>query len=80
MAALTLRHLEIFHAGRTAGNLTEAARLLHPSQPTVSRELARFETVLGFTLFERTRGRVHPTVQGLRLFEEVHRSWYGLDR
>lgn len=64
----------------TAGNLTEAARLLHTSQPTVSRELARFEKVLGLTLFERTRGRLHPTVQGLRLFEEVQRSWYGLDR
>lgn len=36
--------------------------------------------MLGLTLFERTRGRLHPTVQGLRLFEEVQRSWYGLDR
>jgi DNA-binding transcriptional LysR family regulator len=54
--------------------------MLHTSQPTVSRELARFEKVLGLTLFERTRGRLHPTVQGLRLFEEVQRSWYGLDR
>lgn len=26
------------------------------------------------------RGRLQPTVQGLRLFEEVQRSWYGLDR
>lgn len=80
MAAVNLRHIEIFHAIMTAGNLTEAARLLHTSQPTVSRELARFEKVLGLTLFERTRGRLHPTVEGLRLFEEVQRSWYGLDR
>ncbi|KFC06183.1 LysR family transcriptional regulator [Trabulsiella guamensis ATCC 49490] len=80
MAAVNLRHIEIFHAVMTAGNLTEAARLLNTSQPTVSRELARFEKVLGLTLFERSRGRLHPTVQGLRLFEEVQRSWYGLDR
>jgi len=80
MPAVNLRHIEIFHAVMTAGNLTEAARLLHTSQPTVSRELARFEKVLGLTLFERSRGRLHPTVQGLRLFEEVQRSWYGLDR
>ena len=80
MPAVNLRHIEIFHAVMTAGNLTEAARLLNTSQPTVSRELARFEQVLGLKLFERSRGRLHPTVQGLRLFEEVQRSWYGLDR
>ncbi|POP46294.1 LysR family transcriptional regulator [Superficieibacter electus] len=80
MPAVNLRHIEIFHAVMTTGNLTEAAQMLHTSQPTVSRELARFEKVLGLTLFERTRGRLHPTVQGLRLFEEVQRSWYGLDR
>jgi DNA-binding transcriptional LysR family regulator len=80
MPAVNLRHIEIFHAVMTTGNLTEAARLLHTSQPTVSRELARFEKVLGLKLFERTRGRLQPTVQGLRLFEEVQRSWYGLDR
>ena len=80
MPAVNLRHIEIFHAVMTTGNLTEAAQMLHTSQPTVSRELARFEKVLELKLFERTRGRLHPTVQGLRLFEEVQRSWYGLDR
>ena len=80
MPAVNLRHIEIFHSVMTAGNLTEAARMLNTSQPTVSRELARFEQVLGLKLFERSRGRLHPTVQGLRLFEEVQRSWYGLDR
>lgn len=78
MPAVNLRHIEIFHAVMTAGNLTEAARLLNTSQPTVSRELARFEQVLGLKLFERSRGRLHPTVQGLRLFEEVQRSGTGL--
>lgn len=47
MPAVNLRHIEIFHAVMTTGNLTEAARMLHTSQPTVSRELARFEKVLG---------------------------------
>lgn len=80
MANVTHRHIEIFHAVMTSGNLTAAAELLHTSQPTVSRELARFEKLIGLNLFERVRGRLQPTVQGLRLFEEVQRSWYGLDR
>ncbi|MEN5018085.1 LysR family transcriptional regulator [Erwinia sp. Eh17-17] len=80
MAGVSLRHIEIFHAVVTTGNLTEAATLLHTSQPTVSRELARLEKLLGLQLFERVRGRLQPTVQGLQLFEEVQRSWYGLDR
>ncbi|WP_348256736.1 LysR family transcriptional regulator, partial [Salmonella enterica] len=66
MAAVNLRHIEMFHAVMTAGNLTDAARLLHTTQPTVSRERARLEKVLGITLYERTRGRLNPTVQGLR--------------
>lgn len=80
MTTINLRQVEIFHAVMTSGNLTQAAALLHTSQPTVSRELARFEQQIGLQLFERVRGRLQPTVQGLRLFEEVQRSWYGLDR
>ena len=80
MAKINWRHIEIFHAVMTSGNLTQAATLLHTSQPTVSRELARLEQQLGLQLFERVRGRLQPTVQGLRLYEEVQRSWYGLDR
>ncbi len=64
----------------TRGNLTQAAEFLHTSQPTLSRELARFEQQLSVSLFSRVRGRLQPTVQGLRLFEEVERSWYGMER
>ncbi len=80
MHSITLRQIEIFHAVMTIGNLTEAAALLQTSQPTVSRELARFEKLIQLQLFDRVRGRLYPTVQGLRLFEEVQRSYYGLDR
>lgn len=80
MPEVSLRQIEIFHAVMTTGNLTEAAALLNTSQPTVSRELARFERLIQLRLFDRVRGRLQPTVQGLRLFEEVQRSYYGLDR
>lgn len=80
MPGVNPRHIEIFHAVITAGSLTEAARLLRTSQPTVSRELAHFEKSLGLRLFTRTRGRLRPTEQGLRLSEEVQRWWYGLER
>lgn len=80
MAAISLRHIDIFHAVMTTGNLTEAALLLNTSQPTVSRELARFEHLLRMALFERVKGRLKPTSEGLRLFDEVQRSYYGLER
>lgn len=64
----------------TAGGVTEAARLLHTSQPTISRELARLEHLLDYALFERLRGRLKPTARALALFDEVQRSYQGLDR
>lgn len=78
--SISLRHIEVFHAVMTTGSVTEAAALLHTSQPTVSRELARCEQLLGLELFERSRGRLRPTAQGLQLFEEVQRSYQGLER
>lgn len=80
MPNISLRQIEIFHAVMTVGNITEAAVLLHSSQPTLSRELARFEQQLGIKLFDRIRGRLRPTVDGIQLFEEVQRSYYGLAR
>ncbi|GLZ84570.1 LysR family transcriptional regulator [Metapseudomonas resinovorans] len=77
---LSIRHIEVFRAVMTAGSATGAARLLFTSQPTVSRELARFEHLLGFSLFDREGGRLSPTAQGLALFDEVQRAYTGLER
>lgn len=77
---LTHRHVEVFRALMTTGSVTAAARALFTSQPTVSRELARLEHLLRLPLFDRVRGRLRPTAQALALFEEVQRSYEGLER
>ena len=77
---ITHRHIEVFRAVMTAGSATGAADLLHSSQPTVSRELARLETLLGYALFERVQGRLRPNARALALWDEVQRSWQGLER
>ena len=77
---LSHRQIDFFRAVMGTGHVTRAAELLHTSQPTVSRELARLEQVLGFALFERVKGRLKPTVRALALMEEVEQSYVGLER
>ncbi len=76
---ITHRHIEIFRAIMTTRGVTSAAALLCTSQPTISRELAEFERLIGFPLFDRVRGRLQPTARALILLEEVQRSFIGLD-
>ncbi|MFL6697940.1 MAG: LysR family transcriptional regulator [Vitreoscilla sp.] len=77
---LTHRHVEVFRAVMIAGSVTGAAEALFTSQPTISRELSRMESLLRLALFERLRGRLRPTAQAYALFEEVQRSYAGLER
>src|ERR1700750_712998 len=56
-ALLTHRHVEVFRAVMTAGSVTGAAEALSTSQPTISRELSRMESLLRLGLFHRRRGR-----------------------
>ncbi len=74
------RHIEVFRAVMTAGSVTGAAALLHTSQPTLSRDLARLEQLLGYALFDRERGRLKATARARALFDEVERSFQGLAR
>jgi DNA-binding transcriptional LysR family regulator len=77
---VSIRHIEVFRAIMQAGSVTGAAQLLFTSQPTVSRELARLEKLSGLRLFDRAGGRLAPTAQAIMLFEEVERSYIGLER
>lgn len=78
--ALTHRQLAMFRAIMLHGNLSRAAEVTVSSQPTLSRELARLEYLLGFALFDRVRGRLRPTARALALMQEVERSFVGLEQ
>ena len=62
------------------GTVTAAAVALGSSQPTITRELARLQAHVGFSLFERKRQRLVPTARALKLYQEVQASFIGLDR
>lgn len=77
---ISLRHIEVFRAVMMAGSVTRAAVLLRTSQPTVSRELGALEDILEVALFVREHGRLTPTAEANILFDEVRRSYTGLER
>jgi DNA-binding transcriptional LysR family regulator len=76
---LTHRQISMFRTVMLHGNLSRAAEAANSSQPTLSRELARLEQLLGFALFDRVRGRLQPTARALALMQEVERSFIGLE-
>ncbi|MEX3845479.1 LysR family transcriptional regulator [Paraburkholderia sp. BR10882] len=79
-ATMSLRQLEIFRTVMIAGSISEAARLLFIAQPSVTRILQLTEQRLGFLLFERIRGRLHPTPEAKRIYEEVESAYSGVQR
>ena len=65
--ALELRTLNYFLAVAREQNMTEAANVLHVTQPTLSRQMADLERELGCTLFVRTNRSTMLTTDGMRL-------------
>jgi len=72
---MRLRHIEVFHAVYTSGSITNAAKLLNVSQPSVSKVLAHAEQQLGFALFDRLKGKIVPTQEAERLITHVTNAY-----
>ncbi len=64
---MELRVLRYFLMVAQEGNITKAARLLHVTQPTVSRQLMQLEEELGVALFHRDNYHVTLTEEGALL-------------
>jgi DNA-binding transcriptional LysR family regulator len=77
---MNFRQLEAYRAIMVAGTVTQAARMLRVSQPAVSRLLAQLEDTVGFALFQRIKGRLVPTHEGMNLYREVEKAFLGLDK
>lgn len=62
------------------GTTTRAAEVLRIAQPAVSRLLTDLERSSKLRLFERGRGRIRPTAEAHAFYDEVRRSFFGLER
>jgi DNA-binding transcriptional LysR family regulator len=60
--------------------VTRAAEMLHISQPAATRLIASLEEDIGFSLFDRVKGRLQPTAEAMTLYQEVQRSLLGVER
>ena len=78
--SLNLRQIEVFRAVMTTGSIRGASQLLFVSQPAVSRLLSHTESRVGFSLFERIKGRLYATPEGKKLFHEIERMYQGVQR
>jgi DNA-binding transcriptional LysR family regulator len=78
--AITLRQIEAFRAVMEAGTVIEAARIMHLSQPAVSRLIGDLERTLGYALFARIKGRLAPTEEAHVVYGEVQRAFVGLNQ
>ena len=56
--------LRQFAAFAEAGTLSEAAEILHLSQPALSRNMKKLEEDLGVTLFERKKNKLELNQNG----------------
>ena len=78
--AMNFRQIEAFRTVIISGTASRAAELMGVSQPSISRSIAELEQILGFSLFDRVKGRLVPTPEGQMFYRDVDASFSGLDR
>lgn len=67
---MNLRQLEAFNEVMLTGSVTQAARNLGRTQPAISALIVGLERSVGYNLFERRRGRLHPVPEALYLQDQ----------
>jgi DNA-binding transcriptional LysR family regulator len=77
---INLRQIDAFQAAMEFGSATAASDVMHVTQPAVSRLISDLESTVGFQLFERRARGLVPTQDAHTLYEEVKRSFVGLER
>ena len=77
---LTFQQIEAFRAVVLSGTTVAAARMLHTTQPTVSRLIGQAQSATGLKLFVIDRGRLQLTREGRHLFETVQLNFQGFER
>ena len=73
------RQLEAFRAVMKTGSASAAGKVMGITQPATSRLISDLESEVGFKLFERRKRGLQPTAESSLLYEEVERSYRGLE-
>lgn len=77
---LNLRQMDVIRTVMSAGTISSAARELSVTQPAISRMITLTEQQLRLRLFQRVRGRLHPTPEAHELLAEIERARDGVQR
>ena len=77
---INLRQIEVYKAVIELGTVSAAAAALNVSQPAVSKMLVQLEADCELRLFDRVRGRLAPTEQGMQLYAEIDRIFSGVQQ
>jgi DNA-binding transcriptional LysR family regulator len=75
---MDVRQIEAYQAVMTYGTTSRAAEVLNVSQPAISKAISTLERSIGFSLFDREKGRLIPTAEGQLFFREVEISLAGI--
>lgn len=67
---MDIQLLQSFLTTAEMGNVTQAARLLHISQPTLSRQIKTLEEELGIDLFDRVGKNIRVSTAGESMLEQ----------
>ena len=68
---MNFKQLSAFREVMLTGSVSKAAHNLHRTQPAVSSLIASLEEDIGFKLFSRMGGRLHPVPEAYYLLEEA---------
>ncbi|MGI4945184.1 MAG: LysR family transcriptional regulator [Janthinobacterium lividum] len=72
--------VEVFKAVIEHGTVSVAAAALSVSQPAISKSVAQLKADCELQVFDRIKGRLAPTGQGMRLYAEIDRIFGGMQQ
>lgn len=76
---LTIRHFKIFQTVAKLGNMSQAAKELYVSQPTISQTILEIENHYGVKLFDRYPKKLYITPAGTELLNHVNPLIYAFE-